>query len=790
MDKKKKINLRNLFTLLFCAWTGISSIAQTKTINKVVFCGAETGNANDSITLKYNLLDDNEQRIKNFPIDSLNRHMQIDESGQPIQTGAHKSASGVRIPKETTISVLIDRGIEKSEKDRLYEQMKTLVESAPDSCVYISFFDEKVTKSKQASANNYQKTFEEEFKKDAQGKNYFYSALYSKLLEFNKDSNKDNNYDFEESLCERAEYYDGKVVVFVFVAGNRDADSYDPLGYTNFVNNVRDLNVKPTIYAFYYTERDGSSDEDLILTLKNVTGESKDMHFPEGTFIPSEKQDTIIKKVGEAIEDQTYYDYTYVYKVKDNSIYNGNAVSFSAKWDNDQLGDDWAHQIGTEETPWPNRPITAVDIFLAFFVIILTIVIVFTILKVLVPFVKSKIFEHKYYNRYKPEFGVQKRICSYCKQPIEAGQMVVTKCKHIMHVHCWKENDYQCAEYGQNCNVGIQEHVNWKKTFTKTSLRDCHQAISGIFAGFAAWIIYELAGCRFFSSLASGIANLFLIDESQRSLLLQTCTSKVASFLAIGLLLGFFLSFVFRWNDEYRRKNSTIIIKIIGLSLLSALIGLLAFAFGGIILCMLVSSINATALHWYCSLPAYILFSICTSLSLTIKSSIPVKSAMLGGLGSAIIGFLVLYFTKGNANKAWMNMLLNFIIYGGGLGASLQTVRMLAEKYFLVIKNGVKAGTRIPIHKWMSATGGGNRVTIGMTGDCEIQMNWEKSNKVAKEHAVLYIDQARSIPVVKPLAINVIYNSRAELPVRRPVPLNNGDTIKIGDTIFVYEEMD
>lgn len=29
----------------------------------------------------------------------------------------------------------------------------------------------------------------------------------------------------------------------------------------------------------------------------------------------------------------------------------------------------------------------------------------------------------------------------------------------------------------------------------------------------------------------------------------------------------------------------------------------------------------------------------------------------------------------------------------------------------------------------MNATGGGNKVSIGMTGDCEIQMNWEKATK-------------------------------------------------------------
>ena len=135
-------------------------------------------------------------------------------------------------------------------------------------------------------------------------------------------------------------------------------------------------------------------------------------------------------------------------------------------------------------------------------------------------------------------------------------------------------------------------------------------------------------------------------------------------------------------------------------------------------------------------------------------------------------------------------MLLDFVIYGGGLGASLVTVRMLAEKYFLVIQNGVKAGLRIPIHKWMNATGGGNKVTIGMTGECEIQMNWDKSNKVAKEHSVLIIDHARSVPVIKPLATGVIYNSRAELPVNRISVLTNGDTFKIGDTIFQYVETD
>ena len=167
------------------------------------------------------------------------------------------------------------------------------------------------------------------------------------------------------------------------------------------------------------------------------------------------------------------------------------------------------------------------------------------------------------------------------------------------------------------------------------------------------------------------------------------------------------------------------------------------------------------------------------------------KSALIGGLCSAVIGFIVLYFSSFSSSKyGWMSMLLDFVIYGGGLGASLVTVRMLAEKYFLVIQNGIKAGQRIPIHKWMNATGGGNKVSIGITGECEIQMNWEKSNKVAKEHAQLFIDHAKTLPIIKPLATGVIYNTRVELPVGKTTILSNGDTFKIGDTIFQYMEMD
>ena len=408
---------------------------------------------------------------------------------------------------------------------------------------------------------------------------------------------------------------------------------------------------------------------------------------------------------------------------------------------------------------------------------------------------KKNIFQYilfrfvKFYRKYVPEANVSRRICHYCKQDIQPGQLVVTKCKHIMHVFCWQQNGYKCAEYGQNCKTGIQSHIEWKGLFTLNSLKECSQAISGIIAGFVSWILFELAGVDLFQGLSETIVRIFYSSETETLTLYSDCVNKISAFLTIGLLLGFFVSLIFRYNDEYKKKDIKVWGKIFGLSLLSGLIGMMAFASGGVIMCHILSSAGTTIIPWYCSFPAYLLFSISVSLFLTVQSTIPVKSALLGGLSSSIIGFIVLYCSSSSNNMSgWMNMLLDFIIYGGGLGASLVTVRMLAEKYYLVIQNGVRAGQRIPVHKWMNATGGGNKVTIGMTGECEIQMNWEKSNKVAKEHLQLFIDYDKQLPMLNPLASGVIYNTRAELPVRKPTVLSNGDSFKIGDTIFLYQE--
>lgn len=790
-----------LLVLMLCinAVSSLDARAQAQTPARLKFCDRayEYGPGNDSIKLFFNVYDEEGQPLTGLSSSEFDQFLNLYEDSKRITSfKAHRIQSGIRLPGDYTFSILLDQSIPLQGKEQIMKAVKEFVSIAPDSCIYVSLYGNGVTGSILANADNIGQ-IENQFLAPGTGKT-FYSGVYSKLAEFSPRPSdlsavrSTGGYITNAAISARAVNNPGKNILMVFAEGSRrpDDEKLDILSVEDY--QTARLHSLPKVYAFYYTA-DGKDTyiENTLTILANPRDASNNL-VPEaaGNVESSADMEHILNSFYETIEEAAY-DYQLTYRAGKDRTYSGN-VAYKAEWGKSLIGEGM-FTIGSAEKPWPERRQTAtgiiIELLVALLVTVLTFAFFFLIIRILVPYIRSVSFKSKYYKKYQPEENVQRRICHYCKQDLRPGQAIVTKCQHIMHKHCWEENGYKCAEYGQNCKTGIQEHIGWKDMFKAASFKECSQTIAGILAGLVSWIIYELCGRGGFEDLSRIIVGFVFDRSDQQASLIQDCVMRTSSFLMIGLLLGFFLSLVFRFKDDIRNKTFMIWLKIIGLSLLTGVIGMLAFAVGADLFCLILSWTGLTYIPWYCSLPAYILFSISVSLALTMGSTIPVKSALLGGLISAFIGFLVLYFTKFTAGShEWLNMLLDFIIYGGALGASLVTVRMLAERYFLVIQNGVKAGQRIPIHKWMNATGGGNKVSIGMTGECEIQMNWEKSNKVAKEHAQLFIDREKNLPVIKPMATGVLYNARAELPVNRHAVLANGDTFKIGDTIFKYEE--
>ncbi len=795
MDTKKTLNYSLILLGILLL---LSPHVSAQTPARLQFCDRayEYGIGNDTIKLFLNVYGENGKTLPNISSNDFSQFLNLyeDENRVP-KFSVRRLNSGIRLPKEYTFSILLDQSIPSEGKQQILKAVKQFVDIAPDSCIYISFYGDAVSNSVIATSKNFAE-IETAFLTNTSGK-AFYSGVYSKLAEFTQggtdlSSLRATEYQQNLIISSRAKTNPGKNILMVFAEGNRrpDDEVLDILSVEDLQGTYN--GSLPKVYAFYYTAEGEDTYIENTLTLLANPKDANNFPIAElrGKVKSSANMTDVLNSFAETIEESAY-GYELSYSVGEEKTYTGN-VSFKTEWGKSLIGEG-TFTIGSAERPWPEREQSTTNIFVellvAILVAILTFGFFFIVMKIVVPYVRFLTFKSKYYKKYQPEENVQRRICHYCKQDLRPGQIIVTKCNHWMHKHCWEENGYKCAEYGQNCKTGIQDHIEWKELFKMSSLKECSQTIAGVLAGLISWIIYEICGRGGFMGLSKFIVGLVFNETDAQASLIQDCVMRTSSFLMIGVLLGFFISLVFRYKDDVRNKNWKIGLKIIGLSIMTGAIGMAAFVIGADLFCLIISWTGKTYIPWYCSLPAYILFSINVSLALTVKSSIPVKSALIGGTISAFIGFLVLYFTKFTSGRyEWLNMLLDFIIYGGGLGASLITVRMLAEKYFLVIQNGVKAGQRIPIHKWMNATGGGNKVSIGMTGECEIQMNWEKSNKVAKEHAQLFIDHEKNLPVIKPLATGVLYNTRAELPVNRIAILSNGDTFKIGDTIFKYEE--
>ena len=242
MDKKKKISvIKALFITLLLA-LAFPTLAQD--VNQIRFGDREYNYdvGNDSIKLLLKVNDSNGKSCKDvYPAD-FKDHFSLVENGDTIRNNKWKVkelTGGQRIPSDFTISVLVDLSIPESGKEDIYEAVRTLVEMAADSSVYLSFFGDQVSNSRLVNKENYAQ-FHGRFKEMASSK-YFFSALYAKLTEFNHgeaqyvDQIKASSYKKESKICDRAdksvEKEENNNFLFIFTGGNENPQN-EELNFT------------------------------------------------------------------------------------------------------------------------------------------------------------------------------------------------------------------------------------------------------------------------------------------------------------------------------------------------------------------------------------------------------------------------------------------------------------------------------------------------------------------------------------------------------------------------------
>jgi len=739
----------------------------------------------DTLFLRFRITDKNNKKV-NWP-ELRKENIEVREEGgnPPIKeiilerishTADVQRETSDNISQNSVCWFMVDRSKTIAEED--LENMKTAIlktiENLPDGCAYISFFDGRTTERKVITVNNFSE-FENEFKVSKESKNLYQSIYHSFML-----------------LVNDAQKKDAVKYLLVFTDGKIDENSFSEvtelLRYADLIEEI-DNNIPNNvqIHAFRYGNFPLADQALISLCQQHRKPELR------GGFYPARNIAGIVDSLRGFMDNLSAdYELTLINHV--GKIYNGTnlALQVIINKEDRQASGTIHYAIGSKELVVITGK-TSDDTYLAIILGVIILFIAFFIMQVVIPYIihLRTNFEKRYVKPYEPnDDDVVYEACSFCQEPLEVGDLIVTKCPHKIHWDCWKDNGYKCVEYGQNCKEGVQFHFDKKHPFDlKKSPYYLKWAMSGMIAGFFIWIFFLLSTkLSLFSSFIKGLLNVFYPTRLKEDIegVLQissvaqtTFQSKVAGLLLMGILLGFVLTFLFSYLNDFRQKTSRIVFFYFVRALLGAFVGFISFLIGSIICVALGKYSNV----WYLDAVPWLLCGGSIALCLVYKTTIKWQDALVGGLVSGIISFFILYTTS---YLPAFGIMFSIMLCSGGLGISIIARHHLAQKYFLKYKCDKREG-EIAIHKWMNDSGGSNEVSIGRSYHCVIQMNWDNSEAIPQKQAKLYLDPKRRVPMMKVLENGMIYDKR-DARKDDQLPLKDGVRFKIGNTDFQYIE--
>lgn len=693
---------------------------------------------------------------------------------------------------------LVDRSgsIPPDELSEQYTQICNIIDILPNTKIYLSFMDSTVTESLLATKENIKFKFYEEFAVRRGTEKYLYKAIMAKIEELSGASGVHypevpHNPDLQDST---------QKLLFVFTDGrvaNPDG-TFIGADFFKWKDEIGELSKKQArseipyipIHCIYIGDPESIANIKEEMEALCASAPSKDALKGKfhTLFNVAQLQETLMGAI-----DSIAADYRLVLVNPAGKTYDGTQRSLDITLrDNVKVlaQGNTNYTFGNQHVPIVvasegNGVSNAHIILTGLLYGLLFILLSYLILQYLVPWIQYKFFCKKYIVEYRRNSGksmVENQKCYHCKEPFEDGDKIVVKCEHVVHLACWEENRNRCPEYGiHNCSKGIHY-------YNKDHLSDPRNApyfvmwmVYGLMAGLVSWLFMRICYSEtLFSSMITGLVELLRPAETLQGFTTISFVSKIQSMLLCGILLGFFITLFFSYQIEFRKKN----LKIWSLMLLRALVGsavgFIAFLLGAVIIISLGKDTNCIYTDWI----PWALFAVGIAFTLSFKTDINLKSALIGGLISVLISFVVLYVAT--FAKEILSM-FSYMIYAAGFGIAIAVVHFVSEKYFLRVSGPVKERD-IAIYKWMSVTGGFNKVTIGKSINCVLEMNWDDAENIADKQVEIYLENDR--PYCKALDNGTRLRNGQFLQKGQTILLNHGTEFTIGNTLFTYIEKD
>lgn len=702
------------------------------------------------------------------------------------------------ISDQISMLFLVDRSgsISPNELLEQYTQICNIIEILPNTKIYLSFMDSTVTPSLLATKENMKFKFYEEFVVKEGTEKYLYKAIMAKMEELSGTF----GLHYPEVPHNPALQDSTQKMLFVFTDGKvMNADgTFIGTDFFKWKEEIWVLSEKQAhseipyvpIHCIYIGDPAATAnikDEMEALCASAPTKDALKGQF-HTLFDVAQLQETLMGTI-----DSIAADYRLVLVNPVGKTYDGTQrlLTVTLKDNGSVLAQGvMNYAFGNQHVPIVvasegsntsnNRTILAGLLYGLIFILL-----AYLIMQYLVPWIKYRIFCKKYIVEYRGGSGssaVEQQHCYHCKEPFQNGDRIVVKCEHVVHLECWEENRNRCPEYGiHNCSKGIHYYNKEQLSDPRNAPYFVMWMVYGLMAGLVSWLFMRLCYSEtLFSSMIIGLLELLRPAETLQGFTTLSFVSKIQSMLLCGILLGFFITLFFSYQIEFRKKNFKIWCQMLLRAVVGSAVGFIAFLLGAVVIILLGKETNCIYTDWI----PWALFAVGIAFTLSFKTDINLKSALIGGLISVLISFVVLYLAT--FAKEVLSM-FSYMIYAAGFGIAIAVVHFVSEKYFLRISGPVKERD-IAIYKWMSVTGGFNKVTIGKSIDCTLEMNWDDAVTIADKQVEIYLENDR--PYCRALADGTRLPSGQVMEKGQTILLNHGTEFTIGNTLFTYIEKD
>ena len=805
------MNIRNILFLLIVAfsWSGCTSFTpDTKTYKEDVNINILSVDfdsdykrfyanvqMNDSIT---SLLLGNDTSVS-FRVEEFTRNHLYDQRTQPALEGYENLKIKEIADLDLDILVLVDLTLDSAkvaEQNNAVRSLKKLFTHKPFRIAFV----EGETVSESMEATDY---VLDNYFRAKPGNKYLYRSVLSKIEELDESTSLSTP---ENGAEARKEVSIPEQKVLIVLSDGKVYDHNRPIDPRHFsvqhdITQCSDSFPGLTVFFVNQVGQTGGKHASVSATMEDPSEASRNFLMAlcqktNGAYLDAFNPNLILNDILKQF-DKNYADYRFTLVNPDLKIYRGmeRKLQIGCYRGDSLIASDYIdYNVGSIYNPVIINGLTTFQVILQGGILgLLTIFLLYLFFQLILPGIRYLIFKKKYVTKYTGKNMIYNEIvvsptCYFCKAPFEEGDEIVVKCSHVLHKSCWDENEYKCPEYGKNCKRG-SHYFNMKHMFDpRNASFYLAWILAGAIAGLVAWISFTVNAHNSENLLLVKLINaLFDLDPNspQTAAFMEEYGSPFLYLPFYGMNIGFFLTLTLslltghgRW---WWKRSLLVFVK----SIVGGILGYLSFFVGCIISIAMNFKDNSFLIDWI----PWMLSGFAIAFVVAYGTDIKLKKALVGAAISIVFGLGSMYlwsFAYSSQIDTREFLLLSYMIYCVGFAVSVAATSPKSERYFLRVEGPIKE-MDIAIYKWMNASILSKRVVVGKSVNCDLQMSWDITSRIAPEQAE--VKMINGYPYLTALEEGVVFDKK-ELTPNVKKRLYHGSKFLIGKTTFTYIEKD